>query len=316
MSIGQINLGFYGDPTVWLFPLWTVAVGAVVVLAVLLLASLALRAFTPKVAAIASTSVKEATHQPLFYLLLAIGVVALGLLVFFAYNTFGEDLKMFKANGLELIKLLALVLALWVSSVSVSEELEGRTALTLLCKPVSRRQLILGKFLGIMFSVAILFVILGVVFLAAVSYKVPFEAKENASTDVTSADCMREIALVAPGLALSFMEAVVLASIGVAVSTRLSIVPNLLICFSIYLLGHVVPEIVGHTADRFPIVSFVGQLFAAIFPMLDNYNMELAISNDRALPLGYLGAMLLYTVLYSTMAMLLALLLFEDRDVA
>jgi hypothetical protein len=63
-------------------------------------------------------------------------------------------------------------------------------------------------------------------------------------------------------------------------------------------------------------VSFVGQLFAAIFPMLDNYNMELAISNDQALPFEYLGAMLLYTALYSTMAMLLALLLFEDRDVA
>ena len=35
---------------------------------------------------------------------------------------------MLKAEGLTLIKVLAIVLALWTASVSIAEEIEGRTA--------------------------------------------------------------------------------------------------------------------------------------------------------------------------------------------
>ncbi len=50
-------------------------------------------------------------------------------------------------------------------------------------------------------------------------------------------ECYEEIVQVVPGLALGFMEAAVLASISVAISTRLSMIPNLVICISIYVLG-------------------------------------------------------------------------------
>ncbi len=43
-------------------------------------------------------------HQPLFYLILLIGVVALLIFLFLPYNTFGEDVKMVKSEGLTLIK--------------------------------------------------------------------------------------------------------------------------------------------------------------------------------------------------------------------
>ena len=36
-----------------------------------------------------------------------------------------------------------------VGSLAVAEEIEGKTAITLLSKPINRRQFIVGKFLGI-----------------------------------------------------------------------------------------------------------------------------------------------------------------------
>jgi ABC-type transport system involved in multi-copper enzyme maturation permease subunit len=66
-----------------------------------------------------------------------------------------------------------------------NSKIEGRTALTLLSKPVSRRQFILGKFLGILMPVAIMFVVLGALFLASVSYKVVYDARETAQADPT-----------------------------------------------------------------------------------------------------------------------------------
>jgi len=248
--------------------------------------------------------------------LLAIGVFALIVFPFVSYNTFGEDVKMLKAEGLTLIKVLAIVLALWTASVSVAEEIEGRTALTLLSKPVGRRHLILGKFLGILVPVAILFVVLGVVFLATVSFKVVYDARETSNPEPTPVECRNEMLQVSPGLGLAFMEAVVLASVSVAISTRMPMLPNLVICMAVYMLGHLVPTLVTSLEGQFPLVSFAGWFLAAVLPGLENFNMETGISTGQFVPLVYLGGAAIYCLLYTLAALLVALLLFEDRDLA
>jgi len=293
-----------------------VGVGALIVVAVLYVVALLIRAAAPKVAAIAQTTAKEGVSQPLFYVLLAIGVFALIVFPFVSYNTFGEDVKMLKAEGLTLIKVLAIVLALWTASVSVAEEIEGRTALTLLSKPVGRRQLILGKFLGILVPVAILFVVLGVVFLATVSFKVVYDARETSNPEPTPVECRNEMLQVSPGLGLAFMEAVVLASVSVAISTRMPMLPNLVICMAVYMLGHLVPTLVTSLEGQFPLVSFAGWFLAAVLPGLENFNMETGISTGQFVPLVYLGGAAIYCLLYTLAALLVALLLFEDRDLA
>ena len=103
----------------------------------------------PGVATIALATSKEAVAQPLYLLALVIGACLLVLYIYIPYNTFGEDVKMFKDSSLMTIMVLAILVAVWTASVSVADEIEGRTALTLLSKPISRREFVLGKFLGI-----------------------------------------------------------------------------------------------------------------------------------------------------------------------
>ncbi|OHB84352.1 MAG: hypothetical protein A2V98_10065 [Planctomycetes bacterium RBG_16_64_12] len=300
----------------WLKPLWVVAVGVAAAAAVLFGVILVLQVLAPKVTAIARTTTKEALSQPLFYVLLAIGIFAILLFPFIPYNTFGEDIKMLKAEGLTLIKILAIILAVWTASVSISEEIEGKTALTLLSKPIGRRQLILGKFLGVIGPVAVIFIVLGAMFLSSVSYKVVYDARESSLPEPEPQQCQAEMIQIVPGLTLSFMEAVVLASISVAISTRLPMLANLVICVSIYVLGHLVPLLVNSALGEFAIVGFVGRFLAAVLPGLEYFNMETAISTGQEVPLAYLAVTAGYCVLYSLAAMLLALLLFEDRDLA
>jgi len=252
----------------------------------------------------------------LFYVLLSIGIAALLIFPFIPYNTFGEDVKMLKAEGLTLIKLLAVILALWTASVSISEEIEGRTALTLLSKPLRRWQLILGKFLGILGPVALLFIILGVLFLGSVSYKVVYDARETSHPDPTVLDCQEEMQQIVPGLILSFMETVILVSISVAISTRLPMLANLIICASVYVLGHLVSLLASSPMGRFEIVHFMSLLLAAVLPVLEHFSVEPAISTGQQVPVLYLIWAGVYALLYSMVAMLLALLLFEDRDLA
>jgi ABC-type transport system involved in multi-copper enzyme maturation permease subunit len=316
MQVAALNSLLFGSAMTWLKPLWIVAVMVAVAVVVLLGVWFLLRLVAPKVAAIAHTTTKEGLSQPLFYVLLAIGVFAILIFPFIPYNTFGEDIKMLKAEGLTLIKILAIILAVWTASISISEEIEGKTALTLLSKPIGRRQLILGKFLGVIAPVMIMFIILGALFLCSVSYKVVYDARESCLPDPTLLDCRMEMEQILPGLALSFMEAVILASISVAISTRLPMLANLVICVSIYVLGHLVPVLVNSALGEFAIVGFVGRFLAAVLPVLGHFSMETAISTERTVPLSYLLASGGYCLLYCLAAMLLALLLFEERDLA
>ena len=166
-----------------------------------------IRWLAPRVSIIATATAKEAVSQPVFLLLTIVGVVALVTFIYVPYNTFGEDVKMLTTSGMTLIKVLAIAVALWTASVSVAEEIEGRTALTVLSKPVGRRQFIFGKFLGIIWPIVLMFAILGIVFLITVSYKVVYDARESSKSMPEWQLCFEEVVRVVPGLLLAFFEA-------------------------------------------------------------------------------------------------------------
>ncbi len=316
MEMNFNNIVLFGVAATWLRPLWLVGLGVIIALAFLAAITAALRWAAPKVSAIARTTAKEAAAQPLFYVILAIGVTGLILFPFIPYNTFGEDVKIVKDTGLTLIMILGVILALWTASVSIADEIEGRTALTVLSKPIGRREFIIGKFLGILWPVAILFIVFGAIFLASVSFKVVYDARETARTDPTWQECQQEMLQIAPGLVLAFMETIVLAAISVAISTRLTMMANLIICAAIYVLGHLVPLLANSAVGQIEQVGFVAGLLSAVLPVLDHFNIYTAIATGQVVPLVYLGWAGVYCLLYSTLALFVALLLFEDRDLA
>jgi ABC-type transport system involved in multi-copper enzyme maturation permease subunit len=298
------------------FPEVRVVPGTALALVALFALYLAVRLLFPKIAAIALTTARESTSQPLFYVTLALGCFSLLAFIFVPYNTFGEDVKMLKDSGLTLIMVLSIIVAVWSASASISEEVEGRTALTVLSKPVQRWQFILGKFLGILGPVVVMFVVLGFLFLVTVSYKVVYDSREVAKTEPIWQMCYAEMIGIVPGLVLAFLETVVLASISVALSTRLPMLANLIVCASIYVLGHLVPMLVASSVGKFEIVRFVGQFIATVLPVLDHFNIQAAVAAGAAVPNEYLGLALLYCIVYSSIAMLLGLAMFEDRDLA
>ncbi|MHB0958985.1 MAG: ABC transporter permease subunit [Pirellulaceae bacterium] len=272
--------------------------------------------FMPRLSAIALATFKSEVAQPLFVIILLLGISILLLSIYIPYNTFGEDIKMLKDSGLTLIRVLCIILAVWGASTTLADEIEGRTALTVLSKPVRRRSFVIGKFFGIGWTTALMFIILGSVLLFVTSYKMIYDARETANEVPTWQACYLEMTSVVPGLLLAYMETLTLASLSVAISTRLPMFANFMICFTVYVLGHLIPLISQATEGRFEIVKFVGRFSAAIFPNLETFDLQTAIAGGLTVPTEYLGMSLLYCILFSVVAMLLALILFEDRDMA
>ena len=267
---------------------------------------------------IAVATAKEAIRQPAFFVLAAIAGFWLIASIFIAYFTFGEDIKMYKDTGLTTISFACLLLALLTASSTVAEEIEGKTAITLLSKPINRRQFIFGKFLGIEFGVAALFLFLGTLFALGVAYKFSYDLRETSGSE-SQGKQFAQVMQVLPGLILGFFEVTVLTSLSVAISTRLPMLVNLVVCISIFFLGHLTPILVDVTSGGATneLVSFMAQLFAFGLPELEFFNASPSISTGAVIPwLGYVLPAFGYCVLYSGAALLFAFLLFEDRDLA
>jgi len=295
-------------------------------MAAIFFAYLLQRAAMPKLAAVALSTAKSDIAQPLYAIVMALGIFALLVFVFIPGNTFGDDIKQLKDSGLSKILILCVFTAVWSASMSVAEEVEGKTALTVLSKPVSRRDFILGKFTGIAWSAGLMCVIFGVLLLVTVAYKPIYDYREGAyeinhqqmNNDPTWHDCHREMVQTAPGIVLAYLETLVIAALSVAISTRLPAIANFLISFAIYVLGHLTPLLVQSqvVAQQLPPVIFFGRLIATVLPVLDHFNIQASVAAGVPVPMQYLAWSLVYCLLYSSVAMLLALTLFEDRDLA
>jgi len=306
---------------------WGLVIGVIAALFVALL----FVDYRTQAGVIARATTKEAIRQPVFLMLLGLALLLLVVNTFLPFFTFGEDVKMLKDCGLATILVCGLLLAVWTASSSIADEIEGKTAMTLLSKPINRREFIVGKYLGIVQTVLWMLIPLAIVFLFLIYYKVGYDAREASKEQppwfawidmlglqipLLTGDRLQSIKLIMPGIALIFLEITVLTACSVAISTRLPTIVNIVSCIAIFVVGHLTPMLVQQNVLKLEFVTFMARLIATVLPSLEVFNTQAAVATGIAVPASYLAYSLLYCGAYSTAAILLAFILFEDRDLA
>jgi ABC-type transport system involved in multi-copper enzyme maturation permease subunit len=280
------------------------------------LAGLVAFLYSTRAGIIARATAKEALRQPVFALLFAVSLVMLVLNTFIPFFSLGDDVKMLEICGLATILISGMLLAIWTSSMSIADEIEGKTAMTLLSKPINRRQFIVGKFIGIQTAVLVLVVPLAIAFWGLIVYKVFYDARES-STDATMGLAQLEAFKILPAVLLSLLEIAVMSAISVAISTRAPMVVNMVTCLAIFVVGHLTPSLVRSNLGKLELVTFFARVIAILLPAVENFNVEAAIvTPDAIIPAEYVGVAALYSAAYVAAAILLAFILFEDRDLA
>jgi ABC-type Na+ efflux pump permease subunit len=194
---------------------------------------------------------------------------------------------MVKHLGYDTIMLFAVLFGTLAASLSISEEIEGRTAVTLMSKPVSRRQFLLGKYVGIILAALLMYGILAVYFEGVLFAKHAYERLGSLS-EVVESEFTQEtnrIGVVAtppwvlgtlrywdlpapatdylrglgqwiahmldtmPGLVLCFSQVLVLVALAVALATRVPMIVNLVTVLVVYFAAHLTPALLA-TASR------------------------------------------------------------------
>ena len=129
-----------------------------------------------KIKAIALNTFKEAIRDRILYLLLFFAALILGLSRVLALITVGDVGKILLDVGLATLSLFGALMAILMGTGLVYKEIDKKTIYTLLSKPIYRYQFLLGKYLGLIMTLAIMLLLMSLVFLLVLLiHSVPIE---------------------------------------------------------------------------------------------------------------------------------------------
>lgn len=231
-----------------------------------------------------------------FYALLM--VVVMQLLPQIAAST--ED-KIFLDFGLAAMNVLGLIVAVFVGTGLVSKEIEKRTVLSLIAKPISRAEFIIAKHLGLSSVLALLVAVMTVIYLALLQFQ-----------GITYSLISILLAAVFLFLQLSLITAFALA-LGVFTSSVLAT----LLTFGVYLMGNFSQDLVNiGRISKNPGFERVTQTLYLILPDLSRLDLKnLAVYGTQLLPSPLtLLANAGYGVVYIVLVLAIAILVFARRE--
>ena len=133
--------------------------------------------FMRKIFTLATVSFKEMIRQPIYIIVLLVAMAMLYASPWFSMFTLLNSLKLVRDMGLATVLLSTLLIAAFSASGLMFKEIENKTAVTVLSKPVLRLQFLLGKYLGLLFGISLAVIQLTVFLILIIRIGVPETAQ-------------------------------------------------------------------------------------------------------------------------------------------
>jgi hypothetical protein len=124
-----------------------------------------------RIRAVAGNTLLEAVRQKVFAVLLVFALVLLGGANYFAEFSFQEQFKFLKDLGYATISLTGLLVGLLGAAQLIPAEIERRTILTALCRPLRRWEFVAGKYLGLVSLLGVMLGMMAAVFWVVLRWK-------------------------------------------------------------------------------------------------------------------------------------------------
>lgn len=248
---------------------------------------------------------REAIRNKVLYSLLFFSLaVIVGSLAFGALSVHEEE-RLTADLGLAGMSLFSIVIAIFVGVNLLYKELERKTVYTLIPKPIHRYQFVLGKFFGMVLTLGLLLVVMGLVLLVVVA----IQGGEF------------RVALVKM-MVLIFLEVMVVTAVALLFSSFSTPLLSGLFTAGLFLTGRSVPEIrlMARRLDN----SLLSGLLDGVSRLLPDLRLFYVsgsesggafVSVHAGFPdWGYVAMAAGYAGLYMAILLLLAIILFGRRD--
>src|SRR5262245_10463740 len=121
-------------------------------------------------ALIAVNVFRESVRDKVLYNLVAFALLLIGASYLIGQLTAGQDVKIIKDLGLAATSVFGLFIAIFIGIGLVSKEVEKRSIYSLLSKPITRPQVVLGKYAGLLLTLAVNLSVMALALYAVLAY--------------------------------------------------------------------------------------------------------------------------------------------------
>ena len=247
---------------------------------------------------VAGNTFRETIRDKILYNLVLFAVLLIGASVLLGTLTIGEQARIVNDLGLAAINLVAVIIAVFVGIGLVTKEIERRTVYTILARPITRVQFVLGKYMGlgliVVVNVTIMFgMFLGTIWLTGNAIHVSlFQAVE-----------------------LILVETLLVMAIALFFSTFSSSTLSAIITLGLFVIGHLTSDLKGiaeKSQSQFTEAALTALYY--VCPNLEMLNIKGQAASGLLVEAGYQATATAYGLLYAGLLLTGACLIFQRRD--
>jgi len=211
----------------------------------------------------------------------------------------GTHQKIFLDLGLAAIGLLGVMVAVFVGTGLINKEIDKRTILVLIPKPLSRAEFILGKHLGLSGVLAVMLGVMLVIYLLMLlGMKVSFQA----------------LPLIVSVFYLG-LELILIAAVAIAFGVFTSSILATLMTFGVYLMGHISKDLIQlGIISKNPNILAITKNIYLILPDLERLNFRNEAVYGLLPSADVLIGNALYSLVYTGLLLGISILIFSRRQ--
>jgi len=263
------------------------------------------------VSTIAINVFRESVRDRVPYNLVIFAILLIGASFLLGQLTAGQDVKIIKDLGLAAISIFGLFIAVFIGIGLVSKEVERRSIYALLSKPISRPQLILGKYCGLVLTLAVNVAIMTAALYVVLAYMTYAEsALVQSAWDAPGMDpaLLRAILLI-------FVELMLITALALFFSTFSTPLLSAALTLGFYVAGHFNADLRNfeHVVDSKPAVWLARGLYH-VLPDLSAFDVKTAVVHGFPVAPGYLALTIGYGLFYIAVLLIIATVIFSRRD--
>jgi ABC-type transport system involved in multi-copper enzyme maturation permease subunit len=260
---------------------------------------------------IAINGFRESVRDKVMYGLVAFAILLIGTSYILGQLTAGQDLKIMKDLGLSSIAMFGLFMSVFIGIGLVSKEVERKSVYALLAKPIRRADLVVGKYLGLVLTLAVNVAVMTVALYAVLAY-VGWGESELAR-QVREAPALDPAILKAVGLI--FIQLMIVTATALFFSTFSTPLLSAAFTLGVYVAGYFSTDLKSFDqVTASPAVIRLAHVVYYLVPNLSSFDLTAQVVHGVPVGWRYLAVTGAYGVTYIAMLLVISVAVFSRRD--
>lgn len=251
-----------------------------------------------RIRAILINTFREAVRDRVLYIMLAFGVLLIFASRILVPLSLGEQQRIIRDLGLGAISLFGALIAIVTGAQLVYKELDRKTIYSIIAKPIRRFEFVLGKYLGLLLTLAAIVAIMTAGFFALV-----FWVDHTVSLSLLKA------------IGFTYLELMVVTAVATFFSTFSTPTLSAVFASLIYALGHLSGDL-KLLGQNLPTQMGKGLCLFLYYllPNLRNFNIRGQVVYNEAITVRYTLFALSYCFLYTFIVLAITTVIFQKRE--